>query len=89
MSAQGLASAVSGFCGIERHGRCPGAGTRWVCACDCHSEPPAPAIVAVHCFFGCEHVARDEDPRVAHATMEEHYRAVHWERIRELVGWAA
>lgn len=34
-------------------------------------------VFTVHCFFQCGHAVRNEEPKDAHAEMEEHYRMAH------------
>lgn len=77
---------VSGFCGVGRHQQCRGVFAGVDCTCGCHTEPE-PVVVVVHCFFGCEHIARDADLLQAHDALEGHYRLAHWAQIRAAVGW--
>lgn len=44
-------------------------------------------VVAVRCFFGCDHLVRDTDPAAAHDAMERHYIARHRADLDRAVGW--
>lgn len=43
--------------------------------------------VAVHCFFDCPHVVRDSDPGAAHAAMEAHYQAEHFDDLTQAIAF--
>lgn len=78
---------VSGHCGSGCHDRCTGAYAGVTCGCPHHTEPAPPPLVAVHCFFACDHLVLDPDPRTAHDVMEAHYFQAHRPEIAAAVGW--
>lgn len=87
--AQSPSNYVSGHCGSGSHGRCVGAYTGVTCACTCHTPADPPPLVAVHCFFACDHLVLDPDPHTAHQLMEAHYFDAHRPEIAAAVGWPA